>query len=73
MLANFKLQRCPVCGKKPTVWLERTNGFGGWCMIYCKPLFGKTHLKTAEHGKASIDRAWLYTQEQWNTLCQEYK
>ena len=51
--------------------MERTSGgYGAWCIIHCKPLFRKPHIKV-EHGKSTLDRAIKYALEDWNRMCEE--
>lgn len=62
------LEPCPVCGKQPKVKRDygyEGSGFGAWCVIQCKPLFRKPHLK-AEQGKAQWYRALKYAAIEWN-------
>ena len=43
-----RIKPCPVCGKQPKVKRDigyEISGFGAWCIIQCKPLLGKAHLK----------------------------
>ena len=62
------IKPCPVCGKQPKVKRDigyETSGFGAWCIIQCKPLLGKVHLKI-EEGKSTWKRAYQYAVERWN-------
>ena len=63
-----RIKPCPVCGKRPKVKRDigyETSGFGAWCIIQCKPLLGKAHLKI-EEGKSTWKRAYQYAVERWN-------
>jgi hypothetical protein len=57
-----QINKCPIWGKYPKIkrdFVYETSGFGAWCIIQCKPIFGKSHLKI-EEGKATWDRAFKY-------------
>lgn len=63
-----KIKPCPVCGKQPKVKRDigyEISGFGAWCIIQCKPLLGKAHLKI-EEGKSTWTRAYQCAVERWN-------
>lgn len=65
---ELKLKPCPICGKIPKIKRDyslEANGYGAWCTIQCKPLFGKPHYKIT-HGKASWNRALRYAMIDWN-------
>lgn len=62
------IKPCPVCGKRPKVKRDigyETSGFGAWCIIQCKPLLRKAHLKI-EEGKSTWKRAYQCAVERWN-------
>ena len=63
-----RIKPCPVCGKRPKVKRDigyETSGFGAWCIIQCKPLLRKVHLKI-EEGKSTWKRAYQCAVERWN-------
>ena len=63
-----RIKPCPVCGKRPKGKRDigyETSGFGAWCIIQCKPLLGKVHLKI-EEGKSTWKRAYQCAVERWN-------
>lgn len=63
-----KLNPCPVCGKTPKIKRDLSYefaGFGAWCIIQCKPLLCKPHLKV-EEGKSTWNRALMYAINSWN-------
>lgn len=67
-MLDIIIKSCPICKKKPKIYRDHNYeamGYGAWCTIKCKPLFGKTHLKV-EVGKASWNRAYKEAVEQWN-------
>lgn len=62
------LKSCPFCGKKPKIYRDissEMSGHGAWCIIQCKPMFRKPHLKI-EEGKALWKRAFEYAVKEWN-------
>lgn len=62
------LEPCPVCGKQPKVYRDyayENSGFGAWCTIQCKPLFGKAH-KTIMCGRSQWKRAFQGGIDLWN-------
>lgn len=66
---------CPVCGKKPKVirdYSYEASGYGAWCIIQCKPLFRKSHMRV-ECGKASWEGAYKEATMIWNKECTEYE
>lgn len=65
MNADTILRPCPVCGKQPRVSVSYAPGYGGWCVIQCKPLLRKPHLKV-EEGKALLDSAIRRARVRWN-------
>ena len=63
-----RIKPCPVCGRRPKIKRDigyETSGFGAWCIIQCKPLLGKAHLKI-EEGKSTWKRAYQCAVERWN-------
>ena len=64
------LEVCPICGRKPKIYRDfgyEASGFGAWCTIQCKRLFGKPHRKV-ESGKSTFDRALDEAIKDWNNM-----
>lgn len=64
-----EIRFCPICRRPPKIKQSR-DASGSWCVIQCKRLFQKPHLKI-ECGKASPEQAFKYAILAWNEAADE--